>query len=34
MDRVSGLLKVGEGAISSGLNLRLAEMLPEINFGE
>ena len=34
LDRGSGLLKVGDGAISSGLNLRLAEMLPEINFGE
>ena len=30
----SGLLKVGDGAITSGLNLRSAEMLPEINFGE
>ena len=34
LDRGSGLLKVGDGAISSGLNLRLAENLPEINFGE
>ena len=34
LDRGSGLIKVGDGAISSGLNLRLAEMLPEINFGE
>ena len=34
LDRGSGLLKVGDGAITSGLNLRLAEMLPEINFGE
>ena len=34
LDRGSGLLKVGDGAVSSGLNLRLAEMLPEINFGE
>ena len=34
LDRGSGMLKVGDGAGSSGLNLRLAEMLPEINFGE
>ena len=34
LDRGSGILKVGDGAVSSGLNLRLAEMLPEINFGE
>ena len=34
LDRGSGTLKVGDGAVSSGLNLRLAEMLPEINFGE
>ena len=34
LDRGSGMLKVGDGAVSSGLNLRLAEMLPEINFGE
>ena len=34
LDRGSGLLKVGDGAITSGLNLRLADMLPEINFGE
>ena len=29
LDRGSGMLKVGDGAVSSGLNLRLAEMLPE-----
>ena len=34
LDRESGMLKVGEGAVSSGLNLRLAEMLSETNFGE
>ena len=34
LDRGSGMLKVGDGAGSSGLNLRLAEMLLEINFGE
>ena len=34
LDREPGMFKVGEGAVSSGLNLRLAEMLSEINFGE
>ena len=34
LDRGSSLIKVGDGAISNGLNLRVAEMLPEINCGE
>ena len=31
LDRGSGLIRVGDGAIGSGLNVRLGEVLPEIS---